>query len=39
VFNVAESFIDGWNRNTRRKPPTKSLTNYIAKCCIEYTLP
>ena len=29
------------NRSTQRKPPTclKSLTNFIAYCCIEYTSP
>ena len=35
------SFINGGNQNTRRKPLTcrKSLTNFITKCCIEYTWP
>ena len=34
-------FIDGGNRCTRRKRPIcrKSLTNFITKCCIEYTSP
>jgi hypothetical protein len=38
---MAASFIDGGNRSSRRKPPTcrKSLTNFIIKCCIEYTSP
>jgi len=33
------SFIGGGNPRTRRKPPTcrKSRTNFITKCCIEYT--
>ena len=33
------SFIGGWNRSTRRKPPIwrKSLTNFITYCCIKYT--
>jgi hypothetical protein len=37
---LATNFSDGVNKITRRKPPTchKSLTNFIAKCCIEYTL-
>ena len=35
------SFIGGGNRSIRRKPPTchNSLTNFITKCCIEYTSP
>jgi hypothetical protein len=39
IFQVhGISFISGGNQSTRRKPPTcKSLTNFIACCCIEYT--
>jgi hypothetical protein len=35
------SLIDGENQSTRRKPSTcrKSLANFIAKCCSEYTSP
>ena len=38
---MAISVIGGGNRRTRRKPSTccKSLTNFITKCCIEYTSP
>jgi len=38
---VTDSFIDGGNRSTRRKPPSccKSLTYFITLCCIEYTSP
>ena len=38
-FYMVVSFIGGGNRSIRRKSPTchKSLTNCIAKCCIEYT--
>jgi hypothetical protein len=38
---VAVCFIGGGNRSTRRKPLTcrKSLTDFIPKCCIEYTSP
>ena len=34
-------FLGGGNRSTQRKPLThhKSLTNFITKCCIEYTSP
>jgi hypothetical protein len=37
----AVSFIGLGNRSTQKKPPTcrKSLTNFIAYCCIEYTSP
>jgi len=40
-YIVAISFIGGGNRSTRRKPKTyrKSLTNFITKCCIDYTSP
>ena len=40
-YIVAVSFIGGGNRSSRRKPPTchKSLTNFITKCCIEYSSP
>ena len=40
-YIVAVSFIGGGNWSTQRKPPTcrKSLTNFITKCCIEYTSP
>ena len=36
---MAISFIGGGNWSDRIKPPTsrKSLTNFITKCCIEYT--
>ena len=39
---MASSFICGWNRSTRRKPPGRSphtLTNFITQCCIKYTSP
>ena len=38
-YIMAVSFIGGGNRSTRRKRWTcsKSLTNFITKCCIEYT--
>jgi glutaredoxin-related protein len=38
---VAVTFIGGGNRSTSRKPPPcrMSLTNFITKCCIEYTSP
>ena len=38
-YIVAVSFIGGGNRSIRRKPSTcsKSLSNFIAQCCIEYT--
>jgi len=38
---VAVSFIGGGNRSTWGKPPTrsKSLTNFITWCCIEYISP
>ena len=38
---MADSFIGGGNRRTRRKPPTcrKLLTNFITSCCIEHTSP
>ena len=40
-YIVAVNFNGGGNRRTRRKPLThrKSLTNFITKCCIEYTSP
>ena len=40
-YIVEVSFIGGGNRSTRIKPPTyrKSPTNFITKCCIEYTSP
>ena len=40
-YIVAVSFIGGGNWSNRRKLPTcsKSLTNFITKCCIEYTSP
>ena len=40
-YIVAVSFIGGGNWSSRRKPPTchKSPTNFITKCCIEYTSP
>ena len=40
-YVVADSFIDGGNRITRIKLTTscKSLTKFIAYCCIEYTSP
>jgi hypothetical protein len=40
LYRVGQ-FNGGWNRGTRRKPPTcrKSLTNFITLCCIEYTSP
>ena len=41
-YIMAVSFINEWNRSTRRKPPTyrKSLTNFITlSCFIEYTSP
>ena len=40
-YIVTISFIGGENRRTRRKPSTcrKSLTNFIAKCCIQFTSP
>ena len=40
-YIVSVSFIGGGNWSTQRKPPTcyKSLTNFITKCCIEYTSP
>jgi len=38
-YIVAVSFIGGGNWSNRRKLPTcsKLLTNFITKCCIEYT--
>ena len=38
---MAVSFIGGGNWSSQRKPPIcrKSLTNFITKCCIEYTSP
>ena len=38
---VQVSFIGGGNQSTQRKAQTchKSLTNFITKCCIEYTSP
>ena len=38
---MAVSFISGGNWSTRRKPPScrKPSTNFITKCCIEYTSP
>ena len=38
---LLEGFIGGGNQSTQRKPPIwcKSLTNFITKCCIEYTSP
>jgi len=40
-YIVAVTFIDGWHRSTQRKPPTcsKSPTNFITYCCIEYASP
>jgi len=36
---VSFTMIGGGNRSNRTKPPIcrKSLTNFIIKCCIEYT--
>jgi hypothetical protein len=40
-YIVADSFIGGRNRSTRRKQPTcrKTLTIFITYCCIECTSP
>ena len=40
-YIVVVSFIDGGNLSTPRKPQTcrKSLSNFITKCCIDYTSP
>jgi hypothetical protein len=40
-YIVAVNFIGGGNQSTQRKPLTcrKPLTNFITKCCIEYTSP
>ena len=40
TFNII-SVIGGGNQSTRKKPAacSKSLTNFITYCCIEYNLP
>ena len=40
-YIVVVSFIGGGNQSTQTKPMTyhKSLTNFIAECCIEYPSP